>query len=166
MAGVSMTDVFADDLSTLVVCCAEATLRHVDGSVDELGQAGALLADAMSVLRENFAAALSAETNTSDRGECRRNLEMAMVALQCEDALIQMLENVRQHTLQTADVLRYVLAPINLEPDSVMVHRTDRTACEAMASRLRLAVIALDSGIARSGPVKQKEAVAGTVDLF
>lgn len=161
-----MTDVFADDLGTLVVCCAEATLRHVDGSVDELGQAGALLADAMSVLRENFAAALAAETIAADRGECRRNLEMAMVALQCEDALIQMLENVRQHTLQTANVLRYVLAPMNMEPNSVMAHRTGRTACEAMASRLRLAVIALNAGIARSGPVKQKEAVAGTVDLF
>lgn len=89
-----------------------------------------------------------------------------MVALQCEDALVQMLENVRQRTLQTANALRYVLTPINLESDSVETHRSGRTVYEAMASRLRLALIALDTGISRSGSVQQKEAVAGTVDLF
>ncbi|RYF41579.1 MAG: hypothetical protein EOO38_20565, partial [Cytophagaceae bacterium] len=115
-----------DDLKALVLCCAEATLRHVDCSVDDLGQAGTLLADAMAVLRKNFTAALTAETHAADSSECRRNLEAAMVALQCEDALVQMLENVRQRTLQTANALRYAVN-----------HLSERTAGFTERSLLR-----------------------------
>jgi hypothetical protein len=146
----------ADDVGVLVRSCAEATLAHIDASVDELGQAGALLGDAMGVLRASFAAALAAGTEAgganananADAGACRHHLEAAMVALQCEDALLQMLESMRRRSLQAAEALRCAVAP------------------EAASSRLRQAVSALNAGTARAGPVRQQRAVVGTVDLF
>lgn len=148
------TEAAADDVGVLVRSCAEATLAHIDASVDELGQAGALLGDAMGVLRASFAAALAAGTEAggananADAGACRHHLEAAMVALQCEDALLQMLESMRRRSLQAAEALRCAVAP------------------EAASSRLRQAVSALNAGTARAGPVRQQRAVMGTVDLF
>ncbi|UST52441.1 hypothetical protein NF681_00190 (plasmid) [Comamonadaceae bacterium OTU4NAUVB1] len=153
-------------MRSLAWSCTEATLKHMEGSADELKQASALLADAMAVLRSNFAAAFAATTGAADRGECRRHLEAAMVALQSEDALVQMLDGVRERTLQTADVLRYVVMPRSGEADVSRSGGGGRTAYEATASRLRLAVIALDASIVRSGRVRQTRAVAGSIDLF
>ena len=156
-AALPHADASADDVGVLVRSCAQATLAHIDASVDELGQAGALLGDAMAVLRERFAAALAADTDAMNRGECRHHLEAAMVALQCEDALVQMLESLRRRSLQAAEALRCAVAP---EP------RDERAAREAAASRLRRAVTALNADAARAGPVRQQRAVAGTVELF
>ena len=157
----------ANDLASLARCCAQATLRQMEGSTAELGRAGTLFGDAMAVLRSSLAAALAANTEAADRGECRRHLEAAMVALQSEDALLQMLDGARERTLQTADVLRYVVTPqcgeVGLSGRGS--EGGGRTACEAMASRMRLAVIALDAGIVRSSRVGQTRAVVGPVDL-
>jgi len=152
-------DAAADDVGVLVRSCAEATLAHIDASVDELGQAGALLGDAMAVLRASFAAALAAgtEADGAEAGECRHHLEAAMVALQCEDALVQMLESLRRRSLRAAEALRCAVVP---EP------RDERAAREAATSRLRQAVTALNADTARAGPVRQQRAVVGTVDLF
>lgn len=150
-----------DDVGALVQCCAEATLAHIDASVDELGQAGALLGDAMAALRGRFAAALAA-----DPGECRHHLEAAMVALQCEDALLQMLESMRRRSLRAADALRGVASAGRAAPEAATTPGDDRAVRAETASRLRLAVTALNAGAARPGPVRQKQAVAGTVDLF
>ena len=152
-------DAAADDVGVLVRSCAEATLAHIDASVDELGQAGALLGDAMAVLRASFAAALAAgtEADGAEAGECRHHLEAAMVALQCEDALLQMLESLRRRSLRAAEALRCAVVP---EP------RDERAAREAATSRLRQAVTALNADTARAGPVRQQRAVVGTVDLF
>ena len=148
-----------DEVDALVRSCARATLAHIDASVDELGQAGALLGDAMAVLRASFAAALAAgtEADGAEAGECRHHLEAAMVALQCEDALLQMLESLRRRSLRAAEALRCAVVP---EP------RDERAAREAATSRLRQAVTALNADTARAGPVRQQRAVVGTVDLF
>ncbi|RZL98598.1 MAG: hypothetical protein EOP73_22135 [Variovorax sp.] len=156
----------ADDVGALVRCCAEATLAHIDASVDELGQAGTLLGDAMAVLRERFAAALAADTDAADPGECRRHLEAAMVALQCEDALVQMLDSMRRRSLRAADALRCAVTPGPSGPGPAAGPGDGRAAREATASRLRQAASVLNAGAARAGPVRQKKAVVGTVELF
>ena len=161
-------DASADDVGVLVRSCAQATLAHIDASVDELGRAGALLGDAMAVLRERFAAALAAGTGAegAEAGECRRHLEAAMVALQCEDALVQMLESLRRRSLRAAEALRGAVAPGPCAAGRAAVPGDERAAREATASRLRQAVTALNADAARAGPVRQQRAVVGTVELF
>jgi hypothetical protein len=149
------------DIEALARCCVEATLRHIEGSSDALGRVSALLDDAMTSLRRS----LSAATGAEDHAECRRDLEAAMVALQSEDALAPLLDSARERILQTIDVLRFVVTPRRGETDASGPGGRDRLACEAMAARLRLAVIALDAGIARSGRVRQTRAIVGAVDL-
>lgn len=143
------------DIEALARCCVEATLRHIEGSSDALGRVSALLDDAMTSLRRS----LSAATGAEDHAECRRDLEAAMVALQSEDALAPLLDSARERILQTIDVLRFVVTPRRGETDASGPGGRDRLACEAMAARLRLAVIALDAGIARSGRVRQTRAI-------
>lgn len=155
-ASVSRNDDSAkSDVEMLALWCGKSTLREIESTSEELARAGLLLTRSMSVLRERFAAALAANTDRADPAECHRNLEAAMVALQCEDALTQMLDGARRRTLLMADVLRDVVSPhaVNAVPFAV-------------APRLLQAVAALDAHGARPGPVRQMEAVAGPVELF
>lgn len=147
----------AAGVGVLAVRCSRSAVGHLDRSADELARAGALVIDAMAVLRRSFSAAMNAGDDPAGRSDCRRELEAAMVALQCEDALVQMLASLQQRTQQVADVLRDVVEPWNEAPARVTAQ---------IAPRLRLAIETLDFGIARAGPVMQKKAVVGTVDLF
>ncbi|MGF6529213.1 hypothetical protein [Variovorax sp. PvP013] len=187
-AAMPHVDAAADDVGVLVRSCAEATLAHIDASVDELGQAGALLGDAMAVLRASFAAALAADAEAraaaaapvdidaaaaaTDPDACRRHLEAAMVALQCEDALLQMLESLRRRSLQAGEALRCAVVPgPGPEPglavcDPAATPVDERAARARTASRLHRAVAALDASAKRAGPVRQQRAVVGTVELF
>lgn len=145
----------ASDLGVLALWCGQSTLREIEHTAEELARATLLLTHAMTVLREKFAAALAANTHAADPAECRGHLEEAMVALQSEDALTQMLDAIRGRTLRLADVLRDVVRPQAAHP-----------APAAVAPRLLRAVAAMDAQAARPGPVKQTEAAAGVVELF
>ncbi len=143
------------DIEMLALWCGRSTLREIENTSEELARAGLLLTRAMSVLREKFAAALAATTDLADPAECHRNLEAAMVALQCEDALTQMLDSMRRRTLMMADVLRDLVSPQAANPTP-----------SAIVPLLIQAVTELDAHGARPGPVMQMEAVAGPVELF
>ena len=156
-SGLLCADASAAGVGVLALRCSQSTVGQLEHSADELARASALLSDAMAVLRRNFSAAINAGDDPAGRSDCRRELEDAMVALQCEDALIQMLASLQQRTQQLADVLRYVVEPWSNAPAQ---------ANGQIAPRLRLAAETLDFGIARAGPVMQKKAIVGTVDLF
>ncbi|RYF75317.1 MAG: hypothetical protein EOO22_05095 [Comamonadaceae bacterium] len=145
----------ASEVAILCLWCGESTLSEIEHTAEELARAGLLLTGAMAVLREKFAAALAANTELADPAECHRQLEAAMIALQCEDALTQMLDGLRQRTLSMAGVLRDVVSPQAADPTPF-----------AVAPRLLRAVTALDAHGARPGPVRQMEAIAGPVELF
>lgn len=160
----------AAGVGVLAMRCSQATVGQLERSADELARASALLSDAMAVLRRNFSAAMEAGDDPAGRSECRRELEAAMVALQCEDALIQMLASLQQRTQQVAGVLRDVVEPwrttLATAPAPNPAHRGRPWATGPIASRLQLAAEALDFGIARSGPVMQTQAAVGSIDLF
>lgn len=147
----------AADAGALLTFFGQATLAQIECSAKELGRAGSLLGDAMAVLRRHFAGALAVTADGTDAGACRSHLDAAMVALQCEDALIQMLQGTERRTLQTADALRHVL-PFECERSAPVT--------EALAARLLVATAMLETGIAHTGPVMQQQAVVGTVDMF
>ena len=154
----------AADTGALVAVFNCATLVQIEGSAEELGRAGTLLGDAMAVLRQHFAAALAATTVGTASAECRSHLDAAMVALQCEDALLQMLHSLERRALQTAEALRHV---VSLKGDaSVTEDRCGPVVPEKLAVRLRAATAMLATGIARTGPVMQEKAVAGSFDIF
>lgn len=88
-----------------------------------------------------------------------------MVALQAEDALTQMLDDLRRRTQQMADVLRYVVTPRGDAADAGPLGAGWAGRDELLA-RLRLAMVAMDAGIVRPGPVPRERADAGTVELF
>ena len=162
----SCADASVADVGVLAVRCSQATVGQLDHSAEELGRASALLCDAMAVLRRNFSAAINAGDDPAGRSDCRRELEAAMVALQSEDALVQMLASLQQRTRQVADVLRHAVEPWSEASATDAGHRTPMQATGQIVPRLRLAAETLDFGIARSGSVMQQQAVAGTVDLF
>jgi hypothetical protein len=156
----------AADAGALVTFFGRATLGQVEGSAEELGRAGSLLGDAMAVLRRHFAAALAATAEGAAAAECRRHLDAAMVALQCEDALLQMLRSLERRTLQTADALRHVVSLECEASASVTEDRCGPVVPEELAQRLRAATTMLATGIVRAGPVMQEKAVAGSFDMF
>jgi len=152
------------DIAALAVRCGRSTIEQLEGASVDLGEASDMLGHAMASLRGHFAAAL-ATTRASDATECRRHLEAAMVALQAEDALTQMLDDLQRRTQQIADVLRYVVTPRGDAVDAGPLGAGWAGRDELLA-RLRLAMVAMDAGIVRPGPVPRERADAGTVELF
>lgn len=151
------------DVAALALHCGRSLVAHLQDAAADLGGAGALANDATAALRGHLAAALAANAGAADPAECRRHLEAAMAALRCEDASSQLLDSLRRRTLQLVDVVRYVVMPGRDDADPGPVDG-ERTGREDMAARLRLAVVAMEAGIARSGPVARPHAVAGPVE--
>jgi hypothetical protein len=146
----------------LAMACAESLLARIERSASEMERARGLLGDTLAELRINFSSALAADAGPAGRDACHRSLEAAMIALQSEDSLLQMMGSMQTRTQQMADAVRHAALCIG----DGLTGATAQVPAEPLANALRKAIVLLDTGMALDGPVAQEKAAAGPVELF
>lgn len=154
------------ELGMLAMACAESLLARIERSASEMGRACGLLGDTLAELRINFSSALAADAGPAGRDACHRSLEAAMIALQSEDSLLQMMDSMQTRTRQMAEAVRHaVLCAGNGQAGATGRHGA-RAPVEPVANALRKAIAMLDTGMDLADPVAQEKAAAGSVELF
>lgn len=156
----------AREIDTLMAHCGSSGLAQLATTTEQISRAQDLLNQALGHLRENFAAIAMAEPGAQGQSERLQHLEQAVIALQSEDMVGQLLEHIRRRTEQLGDVLER-LGPVTraLARDVALAGR-DEVRMRWIGTRLREATDALNALGRMSQPVAQQKVASGAVELF
>jgi hypothetical protein len=132
---------------------------ELDATAEQIRRAQELLAAAMKHLRESFAAMASVPSTSEGHAQHRLQLEEAVIALQSEDAVGQVLDNVRVRTVRLRGLVE------GLGPVALALAAQDG-AERAPEAGLREALLTLKQMRKTPPSVSQRRVAAGTVDIF
>ena len=150
----------------LAVRCGSTALAQLESLVEQLARANRLLRESFGQLREHFVGALASDDDAQGRAGRERHLQAAMVALQCEDTVGQMIDGIGLRSARLAEILR-AMAPAAAELAlEAAVETQDAASRKRIACRLQASVEALNDTVRLAPSVNQTNVCSGPIEFF
>lgn len=145
--------------------CGEAAAAQVDDLACQMQKASRLFAAALGRLRQQFDRVFVDGEPPAEGASCSLELRDAVLALQAEDALEQMLDASVRRARHVAEGLRR-LTPTLVDMVGQIEQSPSREARTVTRLGLQQASACLLAGESVSQPVQQQVLQAGDIDLF